>query len=130
MRSELLSYTLKREHLFRGKGKNDNKWHEGYLFKHWDKTYILWGMTDDVPNMVEVVPESVGEYTESNDVADEKIFTGDKVRCRAVFEGEVEIGTVFFDCIDSKYSILIYWGERPITIDLGRAFDVRRIDNE
>ena len=84
MRSELLNYTLKREHLFRGKGISDNKWHEGYLFKHWDKTYILWGMTDDKPNMVEVVPESVGEYTESTDEEDNKIFTGDKVRCRIV----------------------------------------------
>ena len=52
---------------FRGKrrdGKGD--WTYGYFFQIWERTYILWGTTNDIPNMLEVIPETVefnvGEY--------------------------------------------------------------------
>lgn len=32
---------------------------EGYLFQHWAKSYILWGMTNGVPNMEEVESDSI-----------------------------------------------------------------------
>lgn len=55
------------------------KWIEGYSFKSWDKCYILWGTTNDIPNMIEVIPETVGEYIKS-------LQNGDKAFSNSRFE--------------------------------------------
>ena len=64
--------------------KVKGRWVQGYFFQIWERTYILWGTTNDVPNMIEVLPFTVGQYT-NIDVRREawpqaekhKIFTGD-----------------------------------------------------
>ena len=55
------------------------KWIEGYPFKIWDKCYILWGTTNDIPNMIEVIPETVVQWTGLTDKNEKKIFEGDRV---------------------------------------------------
>ena len=52
-----------RERKDRGKRIDNGKWVEGYLFKSWEKVYILWGTTNNIPNMDRVHPESVGQFT-------------------------------------------------------------------
>lgn len=66
-----------REILFRGKRIDNNKWTEGYYFKIWNKVYLLWGTNNDVPIMIEVIPETVGQFTELTDKNSKKIFEGD-----------------------------------------------------
>lgn len=74
-----------RQYLFRGIRVDGQEWVEGYLFRIWEQTYILWGTTNGVPNMIEVVPESVGQCTSMNEFVltdegcDAKLFEGDIV---------------------------------------------------
>lgn len=63
--------------LSRGKRIDNGEWVEGYLYGIWERRYILWGMTNDIPNMVEVDPETVYQCTAMPDKNNKLIFEND-----------------------------------------------------
>ena len=72
-------------YLYRAKRKNWRElpkemwWVEGYLYGIWERRYILWGMTNDVPNMVEVDPSTICQCTGKTDIEKNLIFEHDVV---------------------------------------------------
>jgi uncharacterized phage protein (TIGR01671 family) len=81
-----------REISFRGRRKDTGEWTFGYLFTIWEQAYILWGTTNGIPNMVEVIPETVGQYTELDDLNKKPIYEDDVVR--AWSQGTMATGKV------------------------------------
>ena len=67
-------------YLYRAKRKNWRElpkemwWVEGYLYGIWERRYILWGMTNDVPNMVEVDPSAICQCTGKHDIPENKMI--------------------------------------------------------
>lgn len=70
---------MENRHLYRGKQIDNGEWIQGYLYGIWERRYILWGMTNDIPNMVEVDPETVCQCTAMPDKNSKLIFENDIV---------------------------------------------------
>ena len=72
--------------------KVKGRWAQGYFFQIWERTYILWGTTNDVPNMIEVLPSTVGQYI-NVDCFGTKVFEHD------VIAVEDEQGEIYCFCV-------------------------------
>ena len=72
--------------------KVKGRWEQGYFFQIWERTYILWGTTNDVPNMIEVLPSTVGQYI-NVDCFGTKVFEHD------VIAVEDEQGEIYRFCV-------------------------------
>ena len=67
-------------YLYRAKRKNLRElpkemwWVQGYLYGIWERRYILWGMTNDVPDMIEIDPSTICQCTGKHDIPENKMI--------------------------------------------------------
>ena len=64
-------------YLFKAKRIDNGEWVQGYLYGIWEKRYILWGMTNDIPDMIEVEPSTICQCTGKRDKHNNLIFEND-----------------------------------------------------
>lgn len=68
---------MRDRYLFKAKRIDNEEWVQGYLYGIWEKRYILWGMTNDVPNMIEVDPTTICQCTGLKDKNGRLIWEND-----------------------------------------------------
>ena len=64
-------------YLYRAKRSDNGEWVEGYLYGIWERRYILWGMTNDVPDMIEVDQSTICQCTGLRDKNGKLIWEND-----------------------------------------------------
>lgn len=68
---------MENRYLFKAKRKDNGEWVQGYLYGIWEKRYILWGMTNDIPDMIEVDPSTICQCTGLKDKNSKLIWEND-----------------------------------------------------
>ena len=86
--------------------KVKGRWVQGYFFQIWERTYILWGTTNDVPNMIEVLPSTVGQYTGLTDNTGRKVYEGDVLKIAKAMDGK---GGYYFPPLEYPVKVEVKW---------------------
>ena len=90
-------------YLYRAKRIDNDEWTYGYLYGIWERKYILWGMTNNVPDMTEVEPSTICQCTGLK-----KLFEKDIVKRTDIHRvGEPSIGIVEYDVENTAF--VIHW---------------------
>lgn len=119
--------------LCRGKRIDTGEWVQGYLYGIWERRYILWGMTNDIPDMAEVDPSTIcqctglkdknGRLIWENDICDRKEEYPEIVKYN---EGDWTLGYSYLKDKESGYcycNLGFYVLERKCVEVIGNIFD-------
>ena len=96
-----------RENLFHGKRKDNGEWVEGCLLGNdlivpkGQPFYICRCILDSALTIYEVIPETVGQYTELPDKNGRPIFVGNIIRDTETFD----VGEIYFDTDTARFVI-------------------------
>lgn len=116
-----------RDILFKAKRKDNGKWIEGNYFRHWEKAYILFGTTNYIPNMTEVEPATICQFTGLVDMDGIKIWENDIVKFENVYSiphiGRVRYYAGAKPISDNKYSVDLAECNKEDLKVLGNIFD-------
>ena len=72
---------MENSYLYRGKRIDNGELVSGYLYGIWERRYILWGMTNDIPDMVEVDPSTICRCTGLKDTNGKLIWANAILMC-------------------------------------------------
>lgn len=90
-------------YLFRAKRIDSGEWTYGYLYGIWERKYILWGMTNNVPDMTEVDPSTICQCTGLK-----HFFEKDIVKRTDLHKvGDPSIGIIEYDVENTEF--VIHW---------------------
>ena len=92
-------------HLFKAKRLDNGEWVQGYLYGIWEKKYILWGMTNDIPNLVEVDPSTICQCTGLKDKNGKLIWENDIMKYQ--WDGKTRIDVVKYESPMFSYKNVI-----------------------
>lgn len=90
-------------YVFRAKRIDNGEWTYGYLYGIWERKYILWGMTNNVPDMTEVDPSTICQCTGLK-----HFFEKDIVKRTDLHKvGDPSIGIIEYDVENTEF--VIHW---------------------
>ena len=90
-------------YLYRAKRIDNGEWTYGYIYGIWERKYILWGMTNNVPDMTEVEPSTICQCTGLK-----HFFEKDIVKRTDIHKvGDPSIGIIEYDVENTAF--VIHW---------------------
>lgn len=102
---------MQERYLCRAKRIDNGKWEQGYLYGIWERRYILWGMTNDIPDMVEVDPSTICRGTGRADLDKKLIYEHDVVAYLDTYS--TEGGYAEADCVGE-----VVWDEETLSFQV------------